>query len=161
MRVAEARLDGAREKALEAQQLLQEAKAATAEISALLAELRAKRQRVGEAPAAVPEDVPLPQEEQLHVDEHWELYSLNTWRKLETEVQQRRLLQPRRGVEMPPRRRGARGPLEHWRRGLVGCLQDWAEGSLEMVIFLITRLIEHFGIVDDIYKVLKTRATSG
>ena len=37
---------------LEAQQLMQEAKDAAAEICALLVELRAKRQRVGETPAA-------------------------------------------------------------------------------------------------------------
>ena len=39
--------------------------------------------------------------------------------------------------------RGAEGPLHHWRRGLVGAVQDWAEGSTEDAIHLIVALIKH------------------
>lgn len=32
----------------------------------------------------------------------------------------------------------------HWRRGLVGAVQDWADGSLENVFILLVRLVNHF-----------------
>lgn len=35
------------------------------------------------------------------------------------------------------------GPLHHWRRGLVGAVQDWAEGSKADAVRLVFSLIEH------------------
>ena len=38
------------------------------------------------------------------------------------------------------------GALEHWRRGLVGAVQDWAAGSLDNVVTLLVRLVLHFKV---------------
>ncbi|KAL1495363.1 hypothetical protein AB1Y20_016732 [Prymnesium parvum] len=42
--------------------------------------------------------------------------------------------------------------LHHWRRGLVGAVQDWADGSLENAAILILRLITHFNSTNDGFK---------
>ena len=59
------------------------------------------------------------------------------------------------GVPLPQLRRGEEGALEHWRRGLVGAVQSWAAGSIENVIKLILRLINHFNISSEIFDVLE------
>jgi len=47
-------------------------------------------------------------------------------------------------AEMP---RGIRdGPLDHWRRGLIGAVQDWAEGSRADAVKLIHSLIHRLGL---------------
>ena len=61
------------------------------------------------------------------------------------------------GVPLPKLRRGEDGALEHWRRGLVGAVQSWAAGSMEIVIKLIIKLIDHFNISSEIFDVLKGR----
>ena len=60
-----------------------------------------------------------------------------------------RLVHPAQRQQKEPRT-GASGALEHWRRGLVGAVQSWAEGSLENVVILVKRLIQHFNIMADI-----------
>lgn len=72
------------------------------------------------------------------------------WRKLETWVWRRRQkplnksTPPRLPSQMP---RGKRdGPLDHERRGLVGALQDWAEGSEADAIKLLAALIKRLGL---------------
>ena len=54
----------------------------------------------------------------------------------------RRAKEPKAAVTAPAPRDGVNGALAHWRRGLVGCVQDWADGSLENVITLLLRLIK-------------------
>eukprot|EP00965_Chrysotila_dentata_P023812 789031-Pleurochrysis_carterae.AAC.1 len=41
-----------------------------------------------------------------------------------------------------------RSPLFHWRRGVVGSLQDWAQGSIANVIKLIVMAINYFKVSD-------------
>ena len=153
VQLAELQLDSAREKAAEAQQQKLKAKAEAAAISAQIEELCRKRQRVDEAPAGAAAEAPLPEEED---DENsYGEYTSAIWRRLEAAVQVRRKVVPQRGVEKPVHRKGARGPLHHWRRGLVGAVQDWAEGSMEMVVVLIMRLIQFFNVADDILELIK------
>ena len=54
--------------------------------------------------------------------------------------------------EMP---RGNRdGPLDHWRRGLIGTVQDWAEGSRADAAKLIHSLIHRLELQDDLSELL-------
>lgn len=85
-------------------------------------------------------------------DEDWQRrpyasYDLETWRRLEGEMWSRRRkpLSDKPGrLKMP---RGERdGALHHWRRGLVGAVCDWAEGSKEDAVTLILALIKELGL---------------
>eukprot|EP00965_Chrysotila_dentata_P073640 2432779-Pleurochrysis_carterae.AAC.1 len=41
-----------------------------------------------------------------------------------------------------------RSPLFPWRRGVVGCLQDWAPGSIANMIKLIVMVTNYFKVSD-------------
>jgi hypothetical protein len=74
-------------------------------------------------------------------------YNLIMWQKTTGVMMNRRAKEPR--ADMPPTqmlRYGERGALEHWRRGLVGAVQDWADGSLANVVMLLVRLVSHFKV---------------
>ena len=74
-------------------------------------------------------------------------YNLIMWQKTTGRIMNRRAKEPR--ADMPPTqmlRYGERGALEHWRRGLVGAVQDWADGSLANVVMLLVRLVSHFKV---------------
>ena len=74
-------------------------------------------------------------------------YNLITWQKTTGRIMNRRAKEPR--ADMPPTqmlRYGEHGALEHWRRGLVGAVQDWADGSLANVVMLLVRLVSHFKV---------------
>ena len=43
-------------------------------------------------------------------------------------------------------RRGEQSPLWHERRGIVGCLQDWAEGSRARAAEIVVKLIKTLGL---------------
>ncbi|KAL1516034.1 hypothetical protein AB1Y20_002647 [Prymnesium parvum] len=63
------------------------------------------------------------------------------------ESMRRRSVIPSHEVQRPEPRNDAcdqKDALLHWRRGLVGAVQDWADGSLDNVLTLIVRLINHF-----------------
>ena len=47
---------------------------------------------------------------------------------------------------------GDRGALHHWRHGLIGALQYWAQGSEDFLVKLIIDLIGHFDVVDKVKK---------
>lgn len=49
-------------------------------------------------------------------------------------------------AEKPSPRDGLDGAMDHWRRGLVGGICDWAAGSLENVVILIVRLVDRFKV---------------
>jgi len=54
-------------------------------------------------------------------------YNLIMWQKTTGVMMNRRAKEPR--ADMPPTKKlryGELGALEHWRRGLVGAVQDWA-----------------------------------
>ena len=84
---------------------------------------------------------------------HFEKYSQYTpsqWLSTTGEIMGARAKVPKADVTKPLPRTGENGALQHWRRGLVGCVQDWAGGSLDNVVQLLMRLIAHFGVEDKI-----------
>ena len=76
----------------------------------------------------------------------WHAWSLDTWRRLEALSKQRRAVKLEKKKLSGRSRRGLVGPLWHKRRGLIGALQDWAEGSETRAAELLVKLIEHFGL---------------
>ena len=75
---------------------------------------------------------------------HFETYSNyneSKWLSTTGEIMNRRAVEPKHLVVAPAPREGAEGALLHWRRGLAGCVQDWAAGSLDNVVILILRLV--------------------
>jgi len=58
----------------------------------------------------------------------WNLWSLARWRKHESEVQSRRsvAIDISNDKALPPRGDEERGWRKHWRRGMIGSIQDWA-----------------------------------
>ena len=73
-------------------------------------------------------------------------YSAKDWLITTGEIMKRRDAEPRKEVAATPLRWGEEGALEHWRRGLVGAVQDWAAGSLDNVVTLLVRLVLHFKV---------------
>ena len=76
--------------------------------------------------------------------------TVDTWVKREGEIWNRRRVElvadkpAREPAKLP---RGARdGPLHHWRRGLVGAVRDWAEGSEADAANIIFSLIDELGL---------------
>ena len=103
VQLAQLRLDDARAAAEAAKEPLARAQAAAAEARASLEQLRSKRQRLDEepsasadAPASVEEDA---QEEADLGAEFYKDYTLETFRKLESEEVKRRRQVPKRGVQ--------------------------------------------------------------
>lgn len=82
----------------------------------------------------------------------WLEWKLSRWRKHEREVQRRRAVEIDKTNEqsssLPPRGDDSRGWRLHWRRGLKGCIQDWAEGSPSRAAFMLATLAEEFDVVD-------------
>ena len=79
----------------------------------------------------------------------WKAWSLSRWRKHESEVQTRRSVVidiANTDKSLPPRGDEERGWRKHWRRGLVGSIQDWAEGSKFRVIFMIAEMARYFEV---------------
>lgn len=85
----------------------------------------------------------------------YESYSHSKWNELEAKVWGQRRVEltnkPGRIIEF---QRGPLGPLEHWRRGLVGAVQDWAEGSREDAVKLIVALVERLKLKDEVLDAL-------
>ena len=99
-----------------------------------------KRQRT-EAPAATPAD----QEPVWRSREYACYETVAKWLELETKVYVRRRvpLDPKKLGRSPEElRRGEQGPMHHWRRGMVGAVLDWAEGSEADAATLVLMLIE-------------------
>ena len=84
---------------------------------------------------------------------HFEKYSNYTqlqWHQTTGQIMNARAKEPKAGVIKPPPRDGDSGALLHWRRGLVGCMHDWAGGSRGNVVRLLMRLVAHFEVEDEI-----------
>lgn len=73
-------------------------------------------------------------------------YDLLQWLSTTGKIMRRRAIEPIDGVQGEPPRDGHDGALDHWRRGLFGCICDWAAGSLENVVTLIVRLVYRFKV---------------
>ena len=88
-------------------------------------------------------------------------YNLVNFMREESKEMWRRSKVPRRvqsGEEQPPwPRTGSSGALEHWRRGLIGAVQSWANGSLDNVIWLFVKLMDHFKVWEQVYEILVER----
>lgn len=50
----------------------------------------------------------------------------------------------------PPRGDHTRGWRFHWRRGLVGCVQDWACGRRFRVVHMLAELASYFGVQEEV-----------
>ena len=114
-------------------------------------QVRAKRQRVAEGETLQMTEPPPPPTEPAWRSRQYADYDLHTWRKLEGEVWDRRRVALSRDVpgrlpeQMP---RGERdGPLHHWRRGLVGAVKDWANGSAADAVNILVKLIKELDLM--------------
>ena len=155
--LADAQLSRAQEVADAAAEPLLKAQADAAAIREKLEQLRAKRQRTGEEPSAAADaaaggaaqtEAAASTSPPPH-SETYNRYTLEAWRRLEAEEDNRRSVIPERGVQRKPPRKGKDGALTgltHQRRGLVGAVQSWADGSMENVVLLLRKLIDHFNI---------------
>ena len=169
MKLAQQRLAEARAAAYMAEEPLAEAKAEAAELRASLEQLRSKRQRLdAEQPStSAGASAAAPAQTQTVVDlphyANYKDYSLATFRALEAKQMQKRSVVPERGVRAEELRRGKEGKdgaMEHWRHGLVGAVQAWAGGSLENVIKLVMRLVQHFDIAAELLELLPSGAAA-
>lgn len=104
--------------------------------SAAQREYDAKRQRTAQSSS---------QERPPHYDKYAS-YDLSHWLSTTGEIMNRRAVEPVAGVKSPAPVDGDAGALHHWRRGLAGCVRDWAAGSLDNVTTLIIGLISHFKV---------------
>ena len=79
----------------------------------------------------------------------WNLWSLARWRKHESEVQVRRAVVidiDNADKSLPARGDEERGWRKHWRRGLIGSIQDWAEGRKHRVVFMLAEMACYFDV---------------
>ena len=81
--------------------------------------------------------------------EHYIDYDLEAWRRTTGQLMWRRAKPICAGAEAVLPRNGVDGALHHWRRGLVGAVQDWANGSKANVVWLLLRLMEHFDVKEE------------
>ena len=122
----------------------------------------AKRQKAGDGAASSSTDVAAEALNTDATDEEpsWRTWQLPRWRKHEAEVQRRRSRQVRaEGVcvdianadeALPPRGDEGRGWRQHWRRGLIGSIQDWAAGSRPRVAFMLAELARYFDVQQEV-----------
>ena len=81
----------------------------------------------------------------------WSTWAVSMWRKEERWIQKRRSrrIDPdSTDTSLPPRGGEERGWRNHWRRGLIGTVQDWADGSKFRAAYMIAELAKHFDVVD-------------
>ena len=83
--------------------------------------------------------------------EHYIDYDLEAWRRTTGQLMWRRAKPICAGAEAVLPRNGVDGALHHWRRGLVGAVQDWANGSKANVVWLLLRLMEHFDVKEEMH----------
>jgi hypothetical protein len=85
-------------------------------------------------------------------EEYYRRWSTKTWNKLETEAQKRRNvpIDRSRTDHDLPRGDETRGWRHHRRRGMFGCLRDWAAGSLGAIIFMLAACAREFDVVDEL-----------
>jgi hypothetical protein len=77
------------------------------------------------------------------------LWSLARWRKHESEVQARRAVVidiDNADKSLPARGDEERGWRKHWRRGIIGSIQDWAEGRKHRVVFMLAEMARYFDV---------------
>lgn len=82
------------------------------------------------------------------------------WKEFESKIQKRRsiTIDPRHNDDKSRPRRGDdnNGWQFHWRRGLVGCLQDWAEGRRYRIVFMLSRMATHFSVQQEVQNCVDT-----
>jgi hypothetical protein len=88
-------------------------------------------------------------------------YQLEMWRQEEGKVYNRRRepLTDKPSRPAAELRRGEFGPLDHWRRGLVGAVQDWAAGSRADAAMMIYALIQRLELGDALREKLHVQTT--
>lgn len=100
---------------------------------------------------------------------HWaefEYYSRTTYEGLEVKEQKRRAVEVdltrRDGPRALPPGDESRGWHNHWRRGIYGALQSWAQGSFGAIVYMLACCARHFQCVDEVSspRPLPARSTS-
>ena len=133
---------------------VQAREAAEKELAALQAQAESlrlgpqKRQKTAGSSSEEPEPA-RPQ----HYD-HYANYNLDNWRNTTGEIMNRRAKPVCADTQAATPRQGVNGALLHWRRGLVGAVQDWANGSKDNVVWLLLQLIEHFEVKEAVLEKL-------
>lgn len=56
-------------------------------------------------------------------------------------------------MSLPARGDHMRGWRHHWRRGLVGSLQDWAQGRKFRIIFMLAELAKKFNVMREVISI--------
>ena len=103
--------------------------------------------------AAAAEGVADAQDAEADDAENWRDWPLSRWRKHETELEKRRAVKidgSNTDKTRPPRGDEKRGWKHHRRRGLMGCLQDWAQGSKYRVALMLAEMANEFGVVNEV-----------
>jgi hypothetical protein len=84
--------------------------------------------------ALIPEEQPQKRQRRREEQRPYDQYGLEEFQRQETWLWTRRRVElsdsARARLPDEMRRGEKEGPLQHWRRGLVGAVQDWAEGSM-------------------------------
>jgi len=83
----------------------------------------------------------------------WMTWTIARWRKHESEMQKRRSTQIRVDDEDKSLLRTGddrQGWRWHWRRGMVGSVQDWANGSRFRVAFMLSELAIYFKVESEV-----------
>ena len=145
-----------------------------AETEAAAAREAVKRQRTG---LRAEEQMVVEQQQQLAAapdaeaggddDARWQDYDILQFQRLERKTLNRRAVPiPGRAdssggssVALPARGDESRGWRHHWRRGLYGAVQEWAEGSRGAAIHMIAELAKHFDIEEEVGAKLKLGLT--
>ena len=91
-------------------------------------------------------------------DQRWDLWAGPDWRRQETWTQNRRDEKLREGANATAPRSGKFGAIQHWRRGLAGCVRDWACGSIVIAVSIIVSLITYLGLLEKVRAALPQTA---
>lgn len=126
----------------EAELLLRDANAALAALG------RAKKKQKAASSAMGSNEEASPME--IDDSQSWKNWTLAQFRKHETENEKRRAVEiDEASDDKEPPRPGREGWRHHPRRGLVGGVKAWAEGSKWKVAFMLAELVTEFGVKDE------------
>ena len=113
---------------------------------------------------AVPMEAAATEQEEEDHEPMWREWTLPRWRKHETELEKRRAVEideNNTDATLPARGDETRGWRHHRRRGLKGCLRDWAEGSKHRVAFMLAEMAMEFKVVDQVRALVYPPAALG
>lgn len=154
---AEVAAVNAREKA---QQEAKVSKARADELSKPM--MQQKRRRVsdavlgasGSSSAQADASMAIAVEDETDNEASWMMWTIPRWRKHEREMQKRRSVEMSDGADkdrsLPRKGDETQGWRWHWRRGMVGSVQDWANGSRFRAAFMLAELAIYFKVESEV-----------